>query len=213
MSAIGYCEQPLSEGLRNYANGAELLLVGDGSGTRVGNAAAWTVFCLDMRSQAAYWHAGAVSSGTNNYAELHPYVHALWDYQSRHRVTEFSPVQVRIVSDSQITVRCGNGDYLPSANLPYWAAIEQLKKSGFNLDWVHIPRNSHPLHELADYCAGKTRNEMSRVYKSINFLPELIGNHTDGNNGASVSLCGDLPRGLRSRLAELLQPTAGEASN
>ena len=50
--------------------------------------------------------AGAVTGGTNNLAELAPYVHALWFHHQEH--PPGGPVRAHVVSGSELTVRALN---------------------------------------------------------------------------------------------------------
>lgn len=187
--------------LQDLKKDTDLLLIGDGSGTSLSKVASWFVYGFDSIAGTQQWWAGAVSSGTNNYAELYPYIHALWDYGSRLDHGDKTIKQIRIVSDSQITVRCGTGEYARSSNLPYWAAIEQLENSGMEIDWRHIPRSSIVFNQLADLYARELRKEMTRVCKAIDNCEEGLGT-THCNQDVAGSLD---TRSIHHRLAELLE--------
>lgn len=135
---------------------ADIYMLGDGSGTVLGKSCGWFVSVLDMKTGQTYLHFGGANHGTNNYAELYPYIHALWHYQS----IGGEGKSVTIISDSELTVKCGRKEYDRRANLPFWAAIDQLGGM-FNLQWHHLPRNSTPYHKLADSVAGKIRKLLS----------------------------------------------------
>ena len=87
----------------------DLLLIGDGSGTVYDKPAGWGCLAYDRRKQQLTLHAGATTCGTNNFAELAPYIQALWHHHQDHEQEPPAPVRVQIVSDSELTVRCGNG--------------------------------------------------------------------------------------------------------
>ncbi len=135
----------------------DLLLVGDGSGTCVGLPAGWGCIAYDRRERKVVLHTGAVSSGTNNLAELFPYVQALWHHSQGRQQQRASPVRAQIVSDSVITVNCGNGLYQRKANGALWASIDWFAQNGYSLSWHHVPRNSSPCSALMDSVAGKAR--------------------------------------------------------
>ena len=83
----------------------DLLLVGDGSGTVYDRPAGWACVAYERCTGRVVLHAGAASGGTNNFAELVPYVQALWSYHQQHGQPA-APVRVQVVSDSELTVRC-----------------------------------------------------------------------------------------------------------
>ncbi|MBL8798905.1 MAG: hypothetical protein JNM56_33785 [Planctomycetia bacterium] len=134
---------------------ADLLLLGDGSGTVCSQPAGWACTAYDRRRQQARLHVGALSSGTNNFAELFPYLQALWFYHQQPGI--HLPVNVHIVSDSELTVRCGNGQYARRANGCWWAALAWFEEQGYRLQWQHVARNSTPWNHLADLLAGRQR--------------------------------------------------------
>jgi ribonuclease HI len=150
----------------------DLLLVGDGSGTTLVKPSGW--YCVSYERSlgegGVQEHFGGAGGGTNNYAELLPYCFALWAYhvskQVPTSVKSASPVRVAVVSDSEVTVRCGNGEYERRANACLWAQVEWFERNGYDFRWVHVPRNSNPLNERADAVAGLARSAMASVLLS-----------------------------------------------
>lgn len=134
---------------------AHLYLFGDGSGTTLNLPCAHFVCLYTPSSKEIKTFYAGYSNGTNNFAELMPYVHALWACDSLRKSRKIT--KVVIVSDSELTIRCGNGIYQRNMNLPLWAAIDWYTKNGFELTWVHVRRNSNFLMELADKRAGEVR--------------------------------------------------------
>lgn len=133
----------------------DLVLFGDGSGTVLGQPYGWFVTGFLPEKHEVFTLTGGASSGTSNFAELAPYVHALWhvDYAGRKDVKK-----VLIVSDSELTIRCGAGEYARKKNLALWASIDWFCATGrFTLSWRHVSRNSNPLHVRADKQAGDVR--------------------------------------------------------
>lgn len=148
----------------------DLLLVGDGSGTSLPFACGWAVTSYQRSSQQAQLIYGGASTGTNNLAELTPYLHALWTFEANRGrqppVDEqgmfiANAIRVAIVSDSEITVKCGNRQYGRNANGCLWAGIEWFEKNGYRFHWRHVPRNSNELSTEADRVAGKVRRLIS----------------------------------------------------
>jgi ribonuclease HI len=135
----------------------DLLLIGDGSGTVYDKPAGWGCVAYDHRQQQVTLHAGALTTGTNNFAELMPYVQALWFHHQDHGQAPVTPVSVVIVSDSEVTVRCGNKRYARRANACVWSAISWFETNGYQLHWHHVRRNSNGWSAFMDNIAGQAR--------------------------------------------------------
>lgn len=67
-------------------------------------------------------------------------------------------MRVTLVSDSEVTVRCGNRVYARRANGCLWAAVEWFERSGYDLRWHHLPRNSDPWNGWLGEVAGMARS-------------------------------------------------------
>jgi hypothetical protein len=68
-----------------------------------------------------------------------------------------APVRVQVVSDSELTVRCGNGRYARRANGCLWASIRWFEQNGYEIAWRHVPRNSNAWSALMDGLASRAR--------------------------------------------------------
>jgi ribonuclease HI len=150
---------------------SDLLLIGDGSGTTYAQPGGWACVAYDRQTGKVRLHAGALSGATNNFAELAPYVQALWHHHQEHGQDPATPVRVQIVSDSELTVRCGQGQYARRANACLWAAIGWFEDNGYVLGWRHVPRNSNVWSSLCDHVAGLARtafSEFGRHHLSCN---------------------------------------------
>lgn len=132
----------------------------DGSGMTSDKPCGWA--CLHHeRGRRPFWLYGGTSHGTNNYAELEPFVHALWLFSSQHPGPR--KVQVVCVSDSELTVRCGNRQYARNANLALWASIDHYERLGYSMRFVHVPRNSNPVNKRADALGRSVRLELEKL--------------------------------------------------
>lgn len=141
----------------------DLMLVGDGSGTEVQTPCGWACQSYWRPSGQVKEHYGAASGGTSNFAELWPYVHVLSVFHAARNKNGASPPppRVLIVSDSELTCRCGDGTYSRKANLSLWAAIDCFVQLGYSIRWRHVPRNSNPLSKASDKTAGRLRKMMT----------------------------------------------------
>lgn len=139
----------------------DLLLIGDGSGLLATHPAGWACLAYEPETEDVRIHAGAVTGGTNNFAELFPYVQALYQHQQAHaRIKRFTPYTVIILSDSEVTVRCGSRQYARRANCFLWAAIDWFEQNNYSLRWLHVRRNSNTWSALMDTLAGQARRSM-----------------------------------------------------
>lgn len=145
----------------------DVVVMGDGSGSTAELPCGWFYTLFDRRSRWLTEEWGGVSGGTNNYAELSPYLHAMWVYHTRtfgNGELRLKPnVSVAIVSDSEITVRCGNRQYERRANAGLWAQIEWYEAHGYRMYWHHVTRNSTPFHVKADRLANVARRKLTEM--------------------------------------------------
>jgi ribonuclease HI len=139
----------------------DLMIVGDGSGTTIAKSCGWFCSSWNRKENVFRKHYGGASHGTNQYAELAPYLHALYFYHAS-KQDAFLP-HVLIVTDSEVTARCGSGQYERRALAPLWAQIEWFEKAGYKFTWKSVPRNSHPTLVLADSVAGRLRTLIGEI--------------------------------------------------
>lgn len=130
-------------------SGFDLLVVADGSGTVAGRPYGWHYVAYEPAAGVVTEGAGGASGGTNNVAELAPFIHALGEYHARGG-NGAAARRVELVSDSEVTVRCGTRKYGRYANLPLWGAVDWFEAHGYSLGWTHVRRNSNPASERAD---------------------------------------------------------------
>lgn len=137
----------------------DLVLVGDGSGTIATKPCGWACFAFEKAEDVVVRHFGGTNGGTNNYAELSPYLHAMWSYHTRRSP---SSARVFVVSDSELTVKCASGENARNANLSLWASYDWFThKAGYSVMWKHVPRNSNVLSQAADDKAGEVRRALN----------------------------------------------------
>jgi len=161
MVSAAQCEQLAQQlNLPRY----DLLLVADGSGNFSYTPCGWYCCSYFKPTGKVTEHIGGASGGTNNYAELMPFIHALWAFDSAWtKLNKPASFEVACVSDSEVTVRIGNGQYAAKANTPLWAAIDGFRRLGYALRWHHVPRNSNPINARADHVAGKVRKTIAEM--------------------------------------------------
>lgn len=110
-----------------------------------------------------------MTCGTNNFAELIPYVQALWFHDQRRvgAARADHAVRVCIVSDSEVTVCCGNGQYARRANGCLWSAVGWFEQCGYRISWHHVRRNTNLFNAFADDVAGILRQFIDEPCKSV----------------------------------------------
>lgn len=138
-------------------NDIDVVLLGDGSGMVLEKPCGWSVraIWLSANDGSDFRCFGGTNSGTNNYAELMPYIHTLWKIYAARPTEKW---RVLIVSDSELTVNCGSGRYARKANLPLWASIDWFSNNGWKLTWKHVRRNSNSFMLDADVRSRSMRN-------------------------------------------------------
>ncbi len=147
-------------GVENF----DLMLVGDGSGMTRLTPCGWCCHLYHRPSGRVRTHFGGASNGSNNFAELVPYLFSLATFHAA--FAEAHPgdtpdFRVLIVSDSELTVKCGNGEYARKANLALWAGMDWFTpQNGYQVTWWHVPRNSNPVSKRSDAIAGLARKEV-----------------------------------------------------
>lgn len=139
----------------------DVVLVGDGSGTSAGEACAWNCLLYETKTNRETWLNGGLSSGTNNVAELLPYITSLWHYDYLNPGKE---IRVCIITDSEFTAKCGDGIYEKKINLAYWKALSYFKDIGYKISWKHIYRNTNCISSFCDKKAG----ELRKIIKEFN---------------------------------------------
>jgi ribonuclease HI len=152
----------------------DLLLLGDGSGTTHREPAGWACIAYDLALKQAVVHAGGLTAGTNNFAELMPFVHALWFHTRQHKDKITPGCKVAVVSDSEVTVRCGNRLYSRQANGFLWAGVEWFEQHGYDIKWHHVLRVTDIWNEFSDALAGQSRLAMIKLNQVAHDLGDRI---------------------------------------
>lgn len=143
----------------------DALLIGDGSGTVAATPSAWSCWRYLKASKKLELHHGASTFGTNQFAELMPYLGVLWlDHYEKHA----RPRRIQIVSDSEVTVKCGNKDYGKSANLILWNMLDFLSDEGYLIKWKHVNRNTNDFNAACDRYAGNLRRQIKEFGLTAN---------------------------------------------
>lgn len=141
----------------------DLLLVGDGSGSRPGRPTGWACVAYDKeRKSKTLWY-GASNSGSNNAAECSAYIAPLVDYQNR--VADSGVQRLRrvvIVSDSEYTVKLINCSARPKKNQIYWGVFNSARSSGLLVGAHWLRREASIANSIADRVSKEARLALSK---------------------------------------------------
>jgi len=151
----------------------DLLLVGDGSGSRWEQPAGWACVAIErsrqqlgrandsgggeqLRRKVFY---GAVNDGTVNFAELMAYFAPLSWYAAKTEKFDgplVLPREVHILTDSQYVQKMMTGR-MPKTHAAFWLAYNIYNRLGFRLNWHWLPRNDIALNRYVDAISRKAR--------------------------------------------------------
>lgn len=155
----------------------DLVLIGDGSGSTWEAPCGWAATLVDAAAPPddnRWVYFGAASQGSVNMAELMPYLMALTCYhhaRGEARLKVKCPLDVHIITDSQVTAGHGQRAANPVQDLPrvpqraLWAGIREFARLGYNFHWHWAPRSTSSLNVLADLVAAIGRRELIRIGK------------------------------------------------
>ena len=152
--------------LQIQPNEWDLLLVGDGSGSKWGYPIGWGCVAVypNRLDRKVYW--GCASSGTVNIAESLAYLIPLTEFaKDTHDQAKVNkrnePKNVHIVTDSEYARRRGEGsgsiDF--KKNSAIWAGLEMFNRQGIFLHWHHKPREDVALNRYADAVSKEARRQ------------------------------------------------------
>lgn len=147
----------------------DLLLVGDGSGSKPDQPFGWASCLIERVSGGRQMFYGALNCGTINLAELLPYILPL-DWYNRH-IAEFRPTpngfrRVHVLTDSDTVAnwinRINSGEGMPKLFKPLMFALLAFRELGYSLVAHWIPRESILLNSAMDLLSVSSRIEFTR---------------------------------------------------
>lgn len=149
----------------------DLLIVGDGSGSRWDRACGWASVLIERLSGSRRVFYGAANPGSVNYAECQPYFQALTWYDHHHgerRLREAGLLRVVVLTDSQVVANWGKaattpGQPLPRPHAAVWAGFAEWRRLGYVFDFRWAPRESSGLNWAADQISRLSRLAVEQV--------------------------------------------------
>lgn len=165
----------------------DALLVGDGSGTDWKNTCGFSAVLIDHYGNYRAPFHGSLNTGTNQLAELMPYLHAMTWYASgpgkarlEDRLSKWKPnpnhpihpysdperppgVKIHIITDNKNLANQGNYLAQRKAYSWIWKAFDELTSMGYQFKWHWLPRMKLGLNRFVDCMSGKCRLAMEKI--------------------------------------------------
>lgn len=142
----------------------DVLMIGDGSGTTWHHSVGWAVVVADSDLTTTDLLTGGSNTGTINAVELLPYLYGLrYHYYRLYGGKLQRPLDVHILSDSELTVNVGSGRYAGKKNADLWSLVDFWKTQGYNIHWHYTPAHVEgelEVHRFVDQVAFETRQAM-----------------------------------------------------
>lgn len=169
----------------------DLLLFGDGSGLGWDVGGGYVVFLVDSRIPQREMLLGGRSKSTVNRMELSAYTEALsyHYYGLLDGVIAKPPYNVWIFTDSELTARVANKQYVRKSNADLWNLVDWYETRGYRLHWRHIERNTTPFHVKADELAGKVRKAILDFAIPSDKLYEIMPYTEPDATTAEIMVC------------------------
>lgn len=148
----------------------DLLLVGDGSGSKWGQGAGWaSVAVLPDRLEREVFY-GACNNATVNFAELAAYLAPISWFVSKVKSEDLRPrrgglFEIHVITDSQYAQTKGGKPAFMSVthNFLLVAGYQVLGHKGFNVTWHWLERDTSDLNKLVDELSRSARIGLSEA--------------------------------------------------
>jgi len=150
----------------------DILIIGDGSGTGWRDACGFAGILIDRAFHTRMLVHGGLSAGSVNLAEMMPYLTGLINYHEQYGKRQLkmrSPLQVHIITDSQVT--CYHGVAAASAteelpkvsHRPLWAGMRDLGRMGYRIHYHWAARSTSMLNWASDLIAYLARKNIKNI--------------------------------------------------
>jgi hypothetical protein len=160
----------------------DIILVGDGSGSRWGYGGGWASILFDKKTNARKTHWGSLSDTTINICELNPYIFALMWYhrgpaaelraqKRRDQPNRLPTINVHIVTDCEIIAKQGQRKANREANAALWAAFDVFERQGFRFTFHHIPRDLFTANRVCDILSKDMRHLIEAIEQRLDSHP------------------------------------------
>lgn len=158
-------------------NDWDVIIVGDGSGSRWGYPGGWAAILFDKRTELRKTLYGALNDTTINICELSPYLYAMqWyvrgpgrDLQKilRDNTQCARAVQVHVVTDCEIIAKQGNRRAERDANGALWAGMDYYARLNYQLRYHYFPRDQFAANRLCDALSKDMRHLITSIEQRL----------------------------------------------
>jgi ribonuclease HI len=153
----------------------DVIIVGDGSGSRWGYPGGWAAVLFDRRTGLRKTLYGALSDTTVNIAELSPYLYAMqWyvrgpgkDLQKELRQYTGWSARVFIVTDCEIIAKQGNRKAERDANGALWAGMDYFARLNYTIHYKYLGRDQLAANRLCDALSKDMRHLITSIEQRL----------------------------------------------
>lgn len=135
-------------------NNYDYVLVGDGSGSTIQTSIGYSAFVLDVARESILQLEGYWNHGTVNQSEILPTL-LLLNYLESSNI--LPPVKILVISDSEVTVNCGNKKWARNANKFMWAGLDYFESVGYKVEFRWVKRNTNLISKECDRISKEMR--------------------------------------------------------
>lgn len=155
----------------------DVIIAGDGSGSRWGYPGGWAAVLFDRRTGLRKTLYGAISDTTINICELSPYLYAMqWyargpgkDLQRDIRQKEWPrrAVIVDILTDCEIIAEQGQRKKAREVNAALWAGLDTFNRLNYFLRWHYMRRETTAANRLCDTLSKDMRYLITSIEQKL----------------------------------------------
>ncbi len=171
--------QSLTTALNLAPDAWDVIIVGDGSGSKWGYPGGWAAVVFDKRTGLRKTLYGAVSDTTINICELLPYLHAMQWYvrgPGREQKTLNSdkpfarPTRVHVVTDCAIIANQGNRTMARDVNGAFWAGMDHFSRLNYQITYHWFPRDQFVSNRLCDSLSKDMRHLITSIEERLDVV-------------------------------------------
>ena len=147
----------------------DVLILGDGSGSKWGHAVGFASVMFDRRTRVFRRFYGGLNDGTVNLAEIMAYMAPLTflstqALDAKESGMRFKAVSVQIFTDSQYCRDVGTkGCTMQGKNGLLWECLKSVHRVGVVPHWHWIRRETSPFNSLVDRLSKLSRHAIMNV--------------------------------------------------
>jgi len=147
----------------------DAIIAADGSGSRWNQPTGYAAVLIDRVLDRRKFFVGGHNTGTNQTAELDPFVVAMdwYSHESGPGAARLKQLRelgdprdllIHCVSDAEVLVKQGRGEYRTSGPHYWrWTALNQIEALGYRYKFHWLPRSLCGLNRLCDNESRRTR--------------------------------------------------------